>query len=704
MVGAGVEARDDPERGAQRRQRRRRCVGSGHGAFAYRAVVIGRPVTDPDDGGFTLTETLGERLQAQGKSLVTIGSGTSGASLLLNPTAPDGTGVMINAGSEDGPRAFPADVGQEMQRRFGPPPANPGTSKVAYVIRALNDYVLTDLNPDVVLTWMTEPDGSQHQHGVGSPEATATICNDDRNIGLVLQQLKKLQIADRTNIMVVSDHGFSVTDYAVNVSQELVKAGLKQSATSTDVIVANTGSVALHVKDRDPARIEAISRFLLRRPDADTVLLELIGHANPEGGADIVVTFPWSAKPNAYGVPGSAATSAGGTAPTGARTGNASTHGSFSPYDVQNTFLGWGVDFKDGTVSQVPAGNIDVVPTRLALEGLTTRGTEGRILREGLNGGPAPTSVRSKTRSLTVSSKQDDYRGEQSELCCADRRTSGRGLSTRPGSGGRGKPRGAGRGTAVPVDDEYGGVVAHCPAIDIEDGAGEHLHRLAWVQVTERGEKLLDLGFGCVALEHAVGDQGEPVAGVELEALQRVGLVGCDSEDEPGVEGDLADLPVADEQRVHVAGVDQLQAAASQVDAPEQGRDELVGGGVRGDVRAGLPGLVDEPEAAPATVAQAADTEGGELSGMTAVPHGVGARQVERVAVDHVVEGVAAGLIGGYQPPGEGELRSLAGVGGRQEPALDLGFQGQNGAALPELVQVGEPAISDGHVGEGVAS
>ena len=400
------------------------------------------------EGRITLTETLGERLQAQGKKLVTIGSGTSGASLLLNPTAPDGTGVMINAGSEDGPRAIPADVGQEMQRRFGPPPANPGTSKVDYVIRALNDYVLTDLNPDVVLTWMTEPDGSQHEHGVGSPQAKATIRSDDRNIGLVLQQLKKLQIADRTNIMVVSDHGFSVTDYAVNVSQELVKAGLKQSATSTDVIVANTGSVALHVKDRDPAKIEALSRFLLRRQDADTVFtaarrpvdgryralpggtrsservargwvdgtfsLELIGHANPERGADVVVTFPWSAKPNAYGVPGSAATSAGGTAPTGARTGNASTHGSFSPYDVRNTFLGWGVDFKDGTVSQVPAGNIDVVPTLLALEGLTTRGTEGRILREGLNGGPAPTSVGSKTRSLTVSSKQDDYRGEVS--------------------------------------------------------------------------------------------------------------------------------------------------------------------------------------------------------------------------------------------------------------------------------------------------
>ncbi len=406
------------------------------------------------EGRIALAETLGERLQAQGKKLVTIGSGTSGASLLLNPTAPDGTGVMINAGSNDGPRAFPAEVGQEMERRFGPPPTEPGTSKVDYVIRALNDYVLTDLDPDVVLTWMTEPDGSQHEYGTGSPEAKAAIRNDDRNIGLVLQQLEKLQIADRTNIMIVSDHGFSATDYAVNISQELVEAGLKQSATSTDVVVANTGSVALHVKDRDPARIEAISQFLLRRTDVDTVFtaalepregryrtlpgeaqsstrlmrgwvdgtfsLELIGHANPERGADIVVTFPWSAKPNAYGVPGTAATSAGGTAATGPRTGNASTHGSFSPYDVRNTFLGWGVDFKDGVVSQVPAGNIDIASTLLALEGLPTLGTEGRVLREALNGGP--TSVHSKSRSLTVSSRKDGYRGEVRISEVADQR------------------------------------------------------------------------------------------------------------------------------------------------------------------------------------------------------------------------------------------------------------------------------------------
>ncbi len=91
----------------------------------------------------------------------------------------------------------------------------------------------------------------------------------------------------------------------------------------------------------------------------------------------------------------------------------------------------------------------------------------------------------------------------------------------------RGKSRGQGAGVAVPVHDEHGGVVAHCPAGDVQDGAGEHLHGLARVQVTECAEEPFDLGLGSVALEHPVGHQGEPVTGKELEALHGVRLVRC---------------------------------------------------------------------------------------------------------------------------------------------------------------------------------
>jgi hypothetical protein len=62
-------------------------------------------------------------------------------------------------------------------------------------MQVLRDYVLPDLRPAVIFTWMSEPDHSQHGLGAGSPEALASIRNDDRQLGLVLDKLDVAQIA-----------------------------------------------------------------------------------------------------------------------------------------------------------------------------------------------------------------------------------------------------------------------------------------------------------------------------------------------------------------------------------------------------------------------------------------------------------------------------------------------------------------------------
>jgi predicted AlkP superfamily pyrophosphatase or phosphodiesterase len=358
-------------------------------------------------GRMLLTETLGERLARRGRRLVAIGSGSSGGTMLLNPRAPRGVGVMINAGdvSPTRPFAFPAEVGEEIRARFGDPPTTTGSAKVDYTEEVLREYVLPELRPDVVLNWLTEPDGTQHELGAGSPEARGVIRNDDLQIGLVLEALREQRLLDRTNILVVSDHGFSLHDFNVNLTQELIAAGLKESATSEDVVVANSGSSLVHVRNRDPVRVRAIVRFLQRQPWAGalytaasddrrrgvdpygwvegTFSLELIHHANAERGADIVVTYPWSSRPNAFGVPGTSGNAGGGA--TGPLPGPGSGHGSFSPWDIRNTFIAWGRDFRNGATSHVPAGNVDVASTVLDLAGLRNDTADGRVLSEGFD-------------------------------------------------------------------------------------------------------------------------------------------------------------------------------------------------------------------------------------------------------------------------------------------------------------------------------
>ena len=376
---------------------------------------------DVTGGKIILVKSLGERLQAAGLKIATLGSGTSGASLLLNPRSKQGTGIMVNTGDSGAPFSWPASVEAEIKGRFGNPPSTSGQPNanvlVSYAEKVVREYLLSADSPDVLMNWITEPDGSQHANGVGSPQALSGIRNSDKELGLVVDTARSL--GRRVNVIVASDHGFSLKDYNVNVDAALVGAGLRTPGTD-DVIVSNTGPALINVKNHDPAKIEAIVRFLQTQPWASTIYtaaekpaggayvvspgdtdartvnpygfvsgtfsLELIHQSNPVRGADIIVTFPWSSLPNSFGVPGRAAFAGGGT--TGPTTGPASDHGSFSPWETHNTLLAWGDDIRKGVVSEVPAGNVDIVPTVMKLAGVSdSEVNDGRVLTEALTGG-----------------------------------------------------------------------------------------------------------------------------------------------------------------------------------------------------------------------------------------------------------------------------------------------------------------------------
>jgi hypothetical protein len=116
-----------------------------------------------------------------------------------------------------------------------------------------------------------------------------------------------------------------------------------------------------------------------------------------------MITFPWSSQPNAFGVAGTDLANVSGRAQF-----YVSDHGSMSPWNVRNTFLAWGVDFKKHATVRVPAGNVDVAPTILSVLGLEADGCDGRVLREALADGPDEEQVAIETRVHTVAA--GDYR------------------------------------------------------------------------------------------------------------------------------------------------------------------------------------------------------------------------------------------------------------------------------------------------------
>jgi len=185
------------------------------------------------------------------------------------------------------------------------------------------------------------------------------------------------------------------------------------------VVLASSGqAVAVHVEGHEPDRIAAIARFVQSREwggvvftagraagDArgaleGTFSLELIHVANTARGPDLLFTFPWTSRQNAFGVPGTDLASISGGAKL-----YPSDHGSMSPWNVRNTCIAWGVDFKKRATVRTPVGNVDVTPTILALLGIPEDGAlDGRVLAEALENGPDAEQIAVDTRVHTVES------------------------------------------------------------------------------------------------------------------------------------------------------------------------------------------------------------------------------------------------------------------------------------------------------------
>ncbi len=84
-----------------------------------------------------------------------------------------------------------------------PAPAN------AWMMKVYLDVILPKHRPDLSVVWLRNPDTTQHQYGVGSPEFHLALKAQDELLGQLEARLQQLGMAQDTDIIVVSDHGHS---------------------------------------------------------------------------------------------------------------------------------------------------------------------------------------------------------------------------------------------------------------------------------------------------------------------------------------------------------------------------------------------------------------------------------------------------------------------------------------------------------------
>ncbi|HEX2998872.1 MAG TPA: alkaline phosphatase family protein, partial [Armatimonadota bacterium] len=281
--------------------------------------------------------------------------------------------------------------------RYGTFPKNDATKPTRndWTTLALLDSLWAEGVPDLSFLWMNEPDSAQHETGPGSERSLAAIRNADENLARVLRALETKGVRDTTDILVVSDHGFSTILCLVDLVDSLNKIGLNASSefktmpTPGEVIVvSNGGSSLVYVINHDEKVIQKIVSFLqgwnhtgvvfARKPMPGTFTLEQAGVNSPDA-PDVLVSFRWTDDKNDAGTPGMI------TSDTYQYGPGQGMHVSLSPYDMHNMLIAAGPDFRSGVFDDLPSGNVDVAPTVLWILGIKQpKPMDGRVLTEAL--------------------------------------------------------------------------------------------------------------------------------------------------------------------------------------------------------------------------------------------------------------------------------------------------------------------------------
>src|SRR5436190_18658209 len=289
--------------------------------------------------------------------------------------------------------ALPSGALASITAALGPLPLG-HLQQDSWTTKALADCLWKDGVPALSILWLGEPDLTQHESAPGAPAALAAIKSADENLAAVLLELDQRKARETTDILVVSDHGFSTIRRSIDLRKILNDAGFSAKTQFTDepktediMLAGNGGSVLFYVIGHHETLTRRLIEFLqqsdfagvifTRNPLQGTFALEQAMIQNYHA-PDVVMAFRWNDSKNQFGVPGMIDAD-------WQRAAGKGTHATLSRFDMHNTLIAAGPDFRRGEVDDLPTGNIDVTPTILQILGIKASAQmDGRILSEAM--------------------------------------------------------------------------------------------------------------------------------------------------------------------------------------------------------------------------------------------------------------------------------------------------------------------------------
>ena len=213
------------------------------------------------EGQLLTAPTLGELLQAAGRKMLVVSSGSAGSALLNNHTVAGGAILHPQF-------TLPESLAAEM-KAIGPVPG--GDAAPGALDRYAVDAFLTvglKQDPSVTVLWLGALDSTAHEKGIGAPDTQAILKHVDAQIARLEAGLKTAGLYERYNIWVTSDHGFSTYTGGIDLSA-IVKPFAGSLPDGSPRIVASGG--AIYVRDGDHKTVEALVAALQAKPGVGAI-------------------------------------------------------------------------------------------------------------------------------------------------------------------------------------------------------------------------------------------------------------------------------------------------------------------------------------------------------------------------------------------------------------------------------------------------
>jgi arylsulfatase A-like enzyme len=369
-------------------------------------------------GNYIAAPTIAELVQKAGGRTVIAAAKTVG---LLHdrprPIAFANQSVTLSAG-----RTWPNDAIFPLVKALGVFP-QAHLERDTWTTRGLTEILWKDSVPTFSVLWLGEPDMTQHETAPGAPAALRAMKASDDHLAGMLAALDRYHARESTDVFVVSDHGFSTIKREIELPDILKRAGFnvvaefKSEPQPGDImIVGGGGSVLFYIANHDLKVLQRLVEFLQRADFAGVIFTRNAmegtfslaqGKIDSSDAPDAVMAFRWYDQPNEYGVPGLIDAD-------WQRASGKGTHATLSRYDMHNTLVAAGPDFRQGATDDLPTGNVDVAPTVLKILQIPpVTQMDGRVLYEAMQNTDSPVA-NAETETIEGSHRFSDGTWRQS--------------------------------------------------------------------------------------------------------------------------------------------------------------------------------------------------------------------------------------------------------------------------------------------------